>query len=1045
MGALRPRYSMPLTSKPPSSKPLHLVSIQSQVCTTLTSLHRTHKLNKDIDPISGRKVLNNYELIDKLGSGQHGTVKRGRNLQTNELVAVKIVRRFSKKLRLGKPGDPNDMIKKEVAILKKARHPHVVSLFEVIDDAEFDKVYLVLEFVERGEIVWRKLTDKAIAQFEMERLERERKYGYIENIELQAIEKFNSQVSTRRLEKSRLLEEQKSQARERLAAGKRASRLDPFWSLEYGEEPEQESTVSHRHEYQRDDVRLSRADIHAAETARESPESATPVRARQSISLTQALNTEFSTSQPSSLPTSAPSSVPPSQPSSQPASQPPSRPETPSLEGSMYGPYVEIKSKSDLEFQHTLQEIIEQQDENWSAEEENYRYVPCLTLSQALEAFRDTVLGLEYLHYQGIIHRDIKPANLLWTTDYRVKISDFGVSYLGKPIREDSNHEEIPEADADKYDEALELAKTVGTPAFYAPELCDLEFLDENKHPQRPPITGQIDVWALGVTLYCMVFGRLPFVDHNEFRMYEKIAKEEVFIPRLRLRGVSHTDKTPSNHNKRLDDVLEYEEVDNTLRDLLKRLLAKHPAQRISLKEVKHHPWVVSGIENKDSWLDETDPSRQSQGKKIEVSTQEVQDAVVGLNLFDRVAKGVQRLSSVLRGGRSRKRTNSNPKLNDSSGATSALKARESRRASLRADDQFTAALKQSREAGEHPLAQSVAASPEIRAGRSYFAIDGGDARPQSAIDPISTSRPSESDHAMSTADSMKTITARDPPPLTSVLPPQPSSSSEDFAATTTTVVDPNSSSSSLGGLFGGAGRRLVKSFRSRERGPASSQSSRSSSVDPHHKFTEDCHSSPSLGLSSASAAGYVDLPPALREEAQEYPLPHESSAESFQRAQAVNRRRHQAEFASTSGGHRRSVSYAADVACPPSPDDETYFHHPRPASATESSFAISSSSDQIVSGESTAHSRIPSEVSGASSLSATIEEDPPHAALQLEKSISPLTIGRRSVERPRSEPVGAALMVGPFLAKAQQDEEAGYNGEGELDSDSDDEGLAMA
>ena len=944
------------------------------------------------------------------------------------------------------------MIKREVAILKKARHPHVVSLFEVIDDAEFDKVYLVLEFVERGEIVWRKFTDKPIAQFEMERLERERKYGYIEQIELQAIEKFNSQVSTRRLEKARHFEDQKRQARERLAAGKRASRYygpDPFWSLEYGEETEYESTVPSRHEYQRDDVRLSRADIHAAENAGESPESATPICARQSISLTQALNTEFSTSQPSSLPTSAPSSVPPSQPSSQPVSRTPSRPETPSLEGTMYGPYIENKSKSELEFQHTLDAIIDEQKEHWSDEEENYRYVPCLTLSQALEAFRDTVLGLEYLHYQGIIHRDIKPANLLWTNDYRVKISDFGVSYLGKPIREDNNREEIPEADAENHDEALELAKTVGTPAFYAPELCDLEYFNENNHPQRPAITGQIDVWALGVTLYGIVFGRLPFFDHNEYRMYEKIAKEEVFIPRLRLRGVSHTEKTPSNHNKRLDDVLEYEEVDDTLRDLLKRLLAKLPTHRISLKEVKHHPWVVSGIENKDTWLDETDPSRQSHGKKIEVSTQEVQDAVVGLNLFDRVAKGVQRLGSVLRGGRSRKRTNSNPKLSESSSATSVLKAREDRRASLRADDQFTAALRQSREVGEHPLAQSVAASPEMRAGRSYFAIDGIDGRPQSAIDPISTSRPLESDHTMSTADSMKTITARDPPPpKQSILPPQPPSSTEDFAATTMTVVDPNSSSSSsLGGIFGGAGRRLVKNFRSHERGldrQSSSQSSRSSSVDANTNITHDYHASPSLGLSSAIAAGHVDLPPALREDASEYNLPYESSAESFQRAQAMNQRRHQAEFA-TSSRHKRSVSYAAGVACPPSPDDETFFHHQRPVSATESSFAISSSSDQIVSGQSTAHSRIPSEVSGASSLSATVEEDSPQPSLHLEKSISPLTIGRRSAERPRSEPITTLLTVEPALAKAQQEEEAGYNGEGELDSDSDDEGLAMA
>ena len=1005
--------------------------------------------------MTGRKVLNNYELIDKLGSGQHGTVKLGRNLNTEAYVAVKIVRRFSKKLRLGKAGNPNDTIKKEVAILKKARHPHVVSLFEVIDDDEFDKVYLVLEYVERGEIVWRKTTDKAVSQFEMQRLKRERARGFDENFESQAIKDFNAGLPARRLEKARYLEDQRRQARERLGSvhpGPYHSGVDPFWSLEYGGESEQEFEAPTRLQSHRGETRLSRADIHAAENAGESPQSATPVYTPKLIS--QALNTYSSTSQPSSQPTSAPSSMPPSQPTSQPVS----RPHTPSLEGTMYGPYIENKTKSDVALQMMLDCVIAEQSEEWSAEEQEHRYVPCLTLSQALEAFRDTVLGLEYLHYQGIIHRDIKPANLLWTTDYRVKISDFGVSYLGKPIREDSNHEEIPEADAGSMDEARELAKTVGTPAFYAPELCDPLYFDIGKNLDRPEITGQIDVWALGVTLYGMIFGRLPFFDLNEFRMYEKIAHDDVFIPRLRLKGVEHNDRTPSNQDKRMDDVLAYEEVDDTLQDLLKKLLAKQPSQRISLKEVKHHPWVVSGIENKESWLDETDPSRQSEGKKIEVSTQEVQDAVVGVTLVDRIKVGVQRLSSVLRGRNTRKRADSNTKAPDSAGSGSTPMNGEDRRASLRGDEQIFSALKASREGGEHPLSQSVAASPEAKPRHSYFA-DEGDKRPQSAMeaDAIKTSRPSMSERSMSTADSMKTVKASDshPPYQNIILSSQTPSPTEDFTRTTTTVVDPNnSSSSSLGGIFGGAGRRLVNSMRSRERGASRqspSHSSRSSSTDANTRMTaiEDYHASPSLGFSSAIAAGQVDQPPALREEveAEGYLPSSESSAESFQRAQEINQRRHQAEYASYKGGHRRSVSYAAGVACPPSPDDDTFFrnHPPRPASAAESSFAISSSSDHMVSGESTPHSRIPSVVSGASSLSATAEEDPDHDSLPAEKVTPPLGIGWRSGDGPRSQPVDYALNPAPALAKAVADEEAGYNGGGEQDSDSDDEGLAMA
>src|SRR5690606_36371768 len=72
---------------------------------------------------------------------------------------------------------------------------------------------------------------------------------------------------------------------------------------------------------------------------------------------------------------------------------------------------------------------------------EDFQYVPALSLESARSTFRDTVLGLEYLHFHGIIHRDIKPANLLWTKDFRVKISDFGVRYLGRGVAEDEGGE----------------------------------------------------------------------------------------------------------------------------------------------------------------------------------------------------------------------------------------------------------------------------------------------------------------------------------------------------------------------------------------------------------------------------------------------------------------------------------------------------------------------------------------------------------------------------------------------------------------------------
>ncbi|CAF9913279.1 MAG: hypothetical protein ALECFALPRED_008738 [Alectoria fallacina] len=994
----------------------------------------THKLLKDIDPISGRKTINHYELLDKLGSGNHGTVKLARDLITDTLCAVKIVRRFSKKLRLGRSGDPNDMIKKEVAILKKARHPNVVSLLEVIDDDEWGKVYLALEYVERGEIVWRKPTDKDVALFEMERCERELANGLSDDHERAAIDEFNRLAPSRRHEKAQRLADQKriDQERFRCAGAQREAQnpgFDPYFSLEYGGESEDEAcaeSIGQLPAQSQDNNQPENKPIHV-DTTGSTPQSETPTHTPKPVS--RSIDTASALASASS-----------------------SRPETP---GQFEEPTSGLEAKEttkDVELQSLLNKII-LGEHDWEPIDENFRYVPCLTLAQALDAFRDTVLGLEYLHFQGIIHRDIKPANLLWTTGFRVKISDFGVSYLGKPIREDDNDEEIAEADAEVHDEAIELAKTVGTPAFYAPELCDPQYFEVGGDSERPAITGQIDVWALGVTLYAMVFGRLPFFDGNQFSMYQKIARDEVFIPRMRLKGVPHEIAskafgTVTDRRKRFDDILEYEDVNDELRDLLKRLLEKKPSKRITLKEVKHHPWVLQGITDRTLWIDETDPSLQSEGKKIEVSTQEVQDSVTPLTVFDRVKAGFQRVGSVLRGrgSQNRKRTSSNAKAPDSAGSTASIKNtpsfRDERRTSLRGDEQILPALRASRETSEHPLSQSVAASPEMNNNPSYFDDSGNAVRPASDLQ---ANRPELSDRTLSTADSMKTIRAP-VPGLLRETSPNTSSPKEDFSSATTTVVNPTSnSSSSLGNVFSGAGRRFAKSIRSRERGvgrQSPSQSSRSSSIGDS---TENLHASPSLALSSAIAAGHVDQPAALREGPDAHPVLQDLPSEAFRRAQEQNYRQKTFEHAQRMSRPSK-VSTGADVACLPSPDDEVFLSQLRHTADSTSAFVISSSSDQIGSGESTAHSRIPSV---ASSLYVPIEEDEETRALAPEKLISPLNISRRSGSQ-HGETKSESPYPTPFISRAAADraaadDDAGYNGEGEQDSDSEDEGLAMA
>ena len=139
------------------------------------------------------------------------------------------------------------------------------------------------------------------------------------------------------------------------------------------------------------------------------------------------------------------------------------------------------------------------------------------------------------MHAQGIAHRDIKPDNLLLTDTDILKVVDFGVS-------------EIFEKESD-----MATAKSAGSPAYLPPELCVA---------RHGNVSSQAaDIWSMGVSLYCLRYGHVPFEQSGVLELYEAIRKDEV----------------------KYDGV----DVDPNFIDMMNKLLEKNPAARITMDELR--------------------------------------------------------------------------------------------------------------------------------------------------------------------------------------------------------------------------------------------------------------------------------------------------------------------------------------------------------------------------------------------------------------------------------------------------------------------------
>jgi len=125
-----------------------------------------------------------------------------------------------------------------------------------------------------------------------------------------------------------------------------------------------------------------------------------------------------------------------------------------------------------------------------------------LPLDYAGELLTQIASGLQYAHDHGVMHRDIKPSNILMRDDHFIYLADFGLA-----------------RSVEGADRVTQTGVLLGTPEYMAPELAD-----------GPPSKSS-DIYALGILLYQMVTGRLPFTGDNPLAVYLKQMREPPIPP----------------------------------------------------------------------------------------------------------------------------------------------------------------------------------------------------------------------------------------------------------------------------------------------------------------------------------------------------------------------------------------------------------------------------------------------------------------------------------------------------------------------------------
>ncbi|KAM3273509.1 hypothetical protein ACQJBY_043008 [Aegilops geniculata] len=180
---------------------------------------------------------------------------------------------------------------------------------------------------------------------------------------------------------------------------------------------------------------------------------------------------------------------------------------------------------------------------------------------EARRIFQQIISGVEYCHRNMVAHRDLKPENLLLDSKYNVKLADFGLSN----VMHDGHF----------------LKTSCGSPNYAAPEVIS------GKLYAGP----EVDVWSCGVILYALLCGTLPFDDDNIPKLFKKIKGGIYILP-------SH--------------------LSALARDLIPRMLVVDPMKRITIREIREHPWFQNRLPR---YLVVPPPDTAQQAKMIDEDT----------------------------------------------------------------------------------------------------------------------------------------------------------------------------------------------------------------------------------------------------------------------------------------------------------------------------------------------------------------------------------------------------------------------------------------